>query len=122
MIFISVLCIVILFNTTTGTGYRTTTTMLEFEFQMDDVSEDIYVEGEFTDTITEEHVLNVLHFVRNQEWFSEGNKTEGIVTFSKGSTEVMWNKVFMVITNSGDVFDEVEGPETYTIDRQFFKL
>jgi hypothetical protein len=96
--------------------------MLEFEFQMDDISNDIYVEGEFTDNITEEHVLNILHFVRNQEWFSEGNKTEGIITLTEESTEVMWNKVFMVITDDGDVLDEVDGPITHVINKQFYKL
>lgn len=96
--------------------------MLEFEFNMDDISKDIYVEGEFTDNITEKHVLSILHFVRNQEWFSEGNKTEGIITLSEGSTEVMWNKVFMDITDDGNVFDEVEGPITHVIDRQFYKF
>jgi hypothetical protein len=93
---------------------------LEFEFEMDDLTTDIFVDGDFTEYVTEEGLLGLLDHVRKSKWFSEGNKTEGIITVTDEEVEIMWNKIFLVITNEGDVFDEVEGPFTHTYKGRMF--
>jgi hypothetical protein len=50
------------------------------DFQMDDCTDDIYFEG-CDDTLTEEFMNTLMSKVRICEWFHEGNKTEGMLTF-----------------------------------------
>ena len=79
--------------------------MFEFTFEMDDVSNEIYVEG-FESGV--ENVRKLLEKVRNESWFKEGNKTEGIVQFFGGDTvDISWKTIDMVIED-GDIFQEEE--------------
>ena len=53
----------------------------EIEFQMDDVSDEVYFEGCDDTTLTEEFMTQLMEKVRGCKWFIEGNKTEGTITF-----------------------------------------
>lgn len=72
----------------------------EFQFYIDDISEDIILEGS-EDTQDEELVKKI----RSQEWFVEGNKTEGTIRLNSDyDISVDW----VSITMGKDLSDIVE--------------
>lgn len=74
--------------------------MFEFTFEMEDVSNDITVEG-FEGGI--ENITKFLENVRKESWFKEGNLTEGVVTFFGGdSVNLSWKTIDMVF-EGGDI-------------------
>lgn len=68
----------------------------EIGFSFDDVnSDDVIFEG-CDETFFEEMVSNILKGIRGQKWFSEGNKTEGTLTFySEFGIMVKWTTTMM---------------------------
>jgi hypothetical protein len=76
----------------------------EIEFQMDDVDPNIYFQGCDEDTLTDEFMTNLMEKVRSCDWFIEGNKTEGIITFeSHNEFTIDWKSIEM-----GDDWDTDE--------------
>ena len=75
----------------------------EFQFYIDDISEDITIEDSNSeDTQFEEDLVKK---IRSQEWFVEGNRTEGTITFhSDYDISVDW----VSITMGKDLSDIVE--------------
>jgi hypothetical protein len=80
---------------------------LEYTFEIDDVSTDIEVMGEFTDIHTEEYVKEVISEFRGTHWFNEGNRTEGVITFEVDKITITWKTINMY-TEDGDLFSEEE--------------
>lgn len=81
----------------------------EINFYLTDISEDdFYFEG-CDDTFTEEKMTELFNEIRKQEWFIEGNKTEGIIIFMIG-TEILveWNVITMGEDWDSDENDEYE--------------
>ena len=75
----------------------------EFQFYIDDISEDITIEeGNPENTQFEEDLVKK---IRGQKWFVEGNKTEGTITFhSDYDISIDW----VSITMGKDLSDIVE--------------
>ena len=72
----------------------------EFQFYIDDISEDIILEG--SEDIQDEELVNK---IRSQRWFIEGNKTEGTIRFNSDyDISVEW----VSITMGKDLTDIVE--------------
>lgn len=68
----------------------------EIEFQMDDVDDNVYFEGCDEHTLTEMFMKQLMEKVRQQKWFVEGNRTEGIVTFqSHNEFTIDWKSINM---------------------------
>lgn len=68
----------------------------EIEFQMDDVDDNVYFEGCDEHTLTEMFMKQLMEKVRQQKWFTEGNKTEGIITFqSHNEFTIDWKSITM---------------------------
>ena len=68
----------------------------EIEFQMDDISNDVQFEGYDEHTITEQFMKQLFEKIRGQKWFTEGNRTEGIVTFlSDNEFTIDWKSITM---------------------------
>jgi len=68
----------------------------EIEFQMDDVDDNVYLEGCDEHTLTEMFMKQLMEKVRQQKWFIEGNKTEGIITFqSHNEFTIDWKSITM---------------------------
>jgi hypothetical protein len=75
----------------------------EFQFYIDDISEDITIEVDNSENTQSEEDL--VKKIRNQEWFIEGNKTEGTITFhSDYDISVNW----VTITMDKDLSDIIE--------------
>jgi len=77
------------------------------EFEMDDVDDLYHFEGCDDTYLTHEFMTNLMNNVRRQDWFVEGNKTEGTITFeSKNEFTVDW-----VVKYMGEDWDTDEEDE-----------
>lgn len=77
------------------------------EFEMDDISEDFFFEGCDETYLTEEFMTNLMNKIRGCDWFIEGNKTEGVVTFeSPNEFMIDW-----VVKTMGEDWDSDEEEE-----------
>jgi len=82
--------------------------MFEFTFEMDDVSDEVFVEG-FEESIPK--VQEFLKSIRSEPWFIQGNRTEGVLTFFGGdSVNLSWKSIDMIIED-GDIFQEEQDHE-----------
>lgn len=69
---------------------------LMVEFYIDDVSDDISLEGIEESSEYYDIVEGVVEKLRSQEWFIEGNKTKGTITFhSDYDISVQWKCMSM---------------------------
>ena len=67
--------------------------MFEFTFEMDDVSDEVFVEG-FEESIPK--VQEFLKSIKSEPWFIQGNRTEGVLTFYGGdSVNLSWKSITM---------------------------
>jgi hypothetical protein len=67
--------------------------MFEFTFEMDDVSDEVFVEG-FEESIPK--VQEFLKSIKSEPWFIQGNRTEGVLTFHGGdSVNLSWKSITM---------------------------
>jgi hypothetical protein len=78
----------------------------QIDFQFDDISDDVTFEG-CDDVLTEEFMTNLMKKIRGCEWFIEGNKTEGTITFQ---SDIMFS-VDWVVKTMGDDWDTDEEEE-----------
>ena len=86
----------------------------EFQFYINDISEDITLEGEVEYLQMEELVKKI----RSQDWFIEGNRTEGKVTFySDFDIWVNWTTITMV----SDIVNEYSQDCIINPDKTTFK-
>jgi hypothetical protein len=68
--------------------------MFEFTFEMDDISDDVFVEG-FIGEVTPK-IEEYLKSIRSEPWFIQGNKTEGVLTWFGGdSVNLSWKSITM---------------------------
>ena len=83
--------------------------MFEFTFEMDDVSDDVFVEG-FIGEVTPK-IEEFLKSIRSEPWFIQGNRTEGVLTWFGGdSVNLTWKSIDMIIED-GDIFQEEQDHE-----------
>jgi hypothetical protein len=81
-------------------------------FYLTDISEnDFYFEG-CNETLTEEKVTELFKDIRKQDWFVEGNKTEGTITFM-GGTEVLIEWEVKTMGEDWDTDESEEHEHTY---------
>jgi len=79
----------------------------EIEFQMDDLSDEVYFEGCDEHTLTEMFMIQLFEKIKLKDWFVQGNKTEGIVTFhSDNELTIEWKSITM--GDDWDTDEEVE--------------
>ena len=95
----------------------------EIEFQMDDVSDEVYFEGCDDTTLTKEFMTQLMEKVRGCKWFIEGNKTEGTITFQyHNEFTILWRTIEMgedwdsdeETEHSQDVIINID-PENYEV-------
>lgn len=95
----------------------------EIEFQMDDVSDEVYFEGCDDTTLTEEFMTQLMEKVRGCKWFIEGNKTEGTIIFQyHNEFTILWRTIEMgedwdsdeETEHSQDVIINID-PENYEV-------
>ena len=95
----------------------------EIEFQMDDVSDEVYFEGCDDTTLTEEFMTQLMEKVRGCKWFIEGNKTEGTIIFQyHNEFTILWRTIEMgedwdsdeEMEHSQDVIINID-PENYEV-------
>ena len=74
----------------------TTIMVKEIQFYIDEVSSDITLETLDGDSVENSQVEELVNKIRSQEWFIEGNKTEGVITFhSDFDISVNWVSITM---------------------------
>jgi len=79
----------------------------EISFYLTDINEnDFYFEG-CDETFTEEKMTELFKDIRKQDWFVEGNKTEGTINFMFG-TEIL---VVWETKTMGDDWDSDDSDE-----------
>lgn len=77
----------------------------EYTFEMDDLSNEVYVEGGLGgDDVVK--VTEYLESILDEPWFVQGNKTEGTLTITGGDhIDLEWKSINMEIED-GDIFDD----------------
>ena len=87
----------------------------EYTFEMDNQSNDIEItSGIFGESVgmTEEKLISFLSEIRQESWFNEGDRTEGVVTFKNlQSIEISYKTISMVVDEDGVDCDEIEEDE-----------
>jgi hypothetical protein len=74
----------------------TTIMVKEIQFYLDDVSNDVILETLDGVDVQNSQVEELIEKIRSQEWFVEGNKTEGVITFhSDFDISVNWVSITM---------------------------
>lgn len=70
---------------------------MEVQFYLDDVDNEIDVEvTEGVEIFDEETLYTILNKIMNSNWFVQGNKTEGILTFEdKSNLSIDWKSITM---------------------------
>jgi hypothetical protein len=97
----------------------------EYTFEMDDQTSDIEITSGMLDDegVMEGKLITFLSEIRNEPWFNEGNRTEGVLTFGTiQSIELSYKTINMVVDEEGVDCDEIE-EEDYVkvIETDFFK-
>jgi len=74
----------------------TTIMVKEIQFYLNDVSNDVILETLDGVDVQNSQVEELIEKIRSQEWFIEGNKTEGVITFhSDFDISVNWVSITM---------------------------
>ncbi len=82
------------------------------EFQMDDISDDVTFEGCDENVLTEEFMLNLMNKIKERNWFIEGNKTEGTITFE---SDIEFTIDWVVKTMGDDWDTDTEEEHTQSV-------
>lgn len=81
----------------------------QVDFYIDDVSDDVSVEGVSPISFFYPFVVSLVTKLREQSWFIEGNKTEGTLTFSHDKhINLVWRTIDMTPDLDDDVSDDYE--------------
>ena len=74
----------------------TTIMVKKVQFYLDDVSSDITLETLDGESVESSEVEELVDKIRSQDWFIEGNKTEGVITIhSDFDISVNWVSITM---------------------------
>jgi hypothetical protein len=74
----------------------TTIMVKKIQFYLDDVSDDVILETLDGVDVQNSQVEELIEKIKNQEWFIQGNKTEGVITFhSDFDISVNWVSITM---------------------------
>ena len=96
----------------------------EYTFEMDDQTSDIEITSGLLDDegVMEGKLIKFLSEIRNESWFNEGHRTEGVLTFgSLQSIELSYKTINMMVDEEGIDCDEIEEVEyVKNIETEFF--